>query len=77
MAQPDVPGTLLEEFELFRVMYQSAACYELNTVLQNDPKIRDKMEAVRKTMDLIGTAVEQRPERLKLTIDDYRSFIGG
>jgi len=77
MEQPDVPGTLLEEFELFRVMYQSAACYELNTVLQNDPKIRDKMEAVRKTMDLIGTAVEQRPDELKLTIDNYRSFIGG
>ncbi len=76
IAQSDIPGTLLEEFELFRVMYQAAACYELNTVLQKDPNIRDKMEAVRTTMDLIATAVEQRPERLRLTIGDYRAFLG-
>jgi hypothetical protein len=75
MAQSDIPGTLLEEFELFRVMYQSAACYELNTVLQKDPDIRDKMEAVRTTMDLIATAVERRPEALRLTVGDYREFL--
>jgi hypothetical protein len=77
MEQPDVPGTLLEEFELFRVMYQASACYDLNTVLQKAPDIRDKMEAVRTTMDIIAKAVETRPEQVRLTIDDYRSFIGG
>ena len=75
IGNPDVPVTLLEEFELFRAMYQAAACYSLNTVLQNDPAIPDKMTAVRLTMDLIATAVEQRPEELSLTIDTYRSFI--
>jgi hypothetical protein len=75
MAQPDVPDTLLEEFELFRVMYQATACYSLNTVLQKDPAIKTKMEAVRLTMELIANAVERRPDELYLTIDDYRSFI--
>lgn len=75
MSKPDIPDSLLEEFELFRVLYQAAACYDLNTVLQNDPSIRDKMEAVRRTMDLIATAVEKRPEHLRLTIDDYGRFI--
>lgn len=75
MEQSDVPETLLEEFELFRVMFQSSACYDLNTVLQKDPTVRDKMEAVRRTMDLIAKAVEERPEQLKLTIDNYRDFI--
>jgi hypothetical protein len=75
MEQSDVPDTLLEEFELFRVMFQSAACYDLNTVLQKDAAIEDKMTAVRLTMDLIAKAVEERPEELNLSIDSYRSFI--
>jgi hypothetical protein len=70
-----VPETLLEEFELFRVMYQAAACYALNTILQKDPSVGTKMEAVRRTMDLIATAVEERPEQLDLTIGDYGRFI--
>jgi len=75
IAQSDVPSTLLEEFELFRAMYQAAACYSLNTVLQKDPQVRDKMEAVRLTMDLIANAVNRRPEQLRLTLRDYRGFI--
>jgi len=75
VAKPDVPGTLLEEFELFWAMYKASACYSLNTVLQNDPAIHDKMTAVRLTMDLIAKAVEERPEELDLTISNYRSFI--
>jgi hypothetical protein len=75
MARPDVPETLVEEFELFRVMFQAAACYSLNTVLQNDPAVKHKMEAVDLTMDLIANAVNRRPEQLHLTIDTYRSFI--
>ena len=75
VAKEDVPITLLEEFELFRAMYQAAACYSLNTILQKDPTIQDKMTAVKLTMDLIATAVEERPEELDLSIDTYRSFI--
>jgi hypothetical protein len=76
IAKPDVPETLLEEFELFRVMYQAAACYALNTILQKDPTVTTKMEAVRRTMDLIAKAVNERPEELDLTIESYGSFIG-
>jgi hypothetical protein len=75
MEQDDVPETLLEEFELFRVMYRAAACYDLNTVLEKDPRVKDKMEAVRLTMELIANAVNRRPEQLRLAIDDYRGFI--
>jgi hypothetical protein len=75
VGKEDVPVTLLEEFELFRAMYQAAACFSLNTILQKDPTIHDKMTAVKLTMDLIATAVEERPEELNLSIDTYRSFI--
>jgi hypothetical protein len=75
VAKEDVPVTLLEEFELFRAMYSAAACYSLNTILQKDPTIDDKMTAVRLTMDLIAKAVNERPEELDLTIGNYRSFI--
>jgi hypothetical protein len=75
VSKEDVPSTLLEEFELFRAMYQAAACYSLNTVLQKDPAIHDKMTAVRLTMDLIAAAVEERPEELDLSISNYRTFI--
>jgi hypothetical protein len=34
------------------------------------------MTAVKLTMDLIATAVEERPEELDLSIGNYRSFIG-
>ena len=54
----------------------AAACYALNTILQKDPSIHDKMTAVRLTMDLIARAVEERPEELDLSIGDYRTFIG-
>lgn len=71
----DVPVTLLEEFELFRAMYQAAACYSLNTILQKDPENADKMTAVGLTMDLIAKAVNERPESLDLTIANYRTFL--
>ncbi len=50
----DAPVSLLEEFELFRVMYQAARCYDLNTTLQKDPSVRDKRDAVERTMRLIA-----------------------
>jgi len=75
LAKPDVPETLMEEFELFRVMYQAAACYDLNTTLQKDPTVNTKMEAVRRTMDLIAKAVDTRPEELSLTIANYGEFV--
>lgn len=75
LARRDVPETLVEEFELFRVLYQAANCYDLNTILQSDPRVRDKMEAVALTMELISTAAAKRPAQARCTVDDYREFI--
>jgi hypothetical protein len=75
IGDPDVPETLMEEFELFWAMYRAVACYDLNTVLQRDPRIKDKMEAVAQTMKLIVAALEQRPAQARYTLDNYREFI--
>src|SRR5438876_7618623 len=52
------PETLHEEMEMFRMMFKSAAAYDLNTTLQKDPKISGRMEAVNKTMRILVTALE-------------------
>ncbi|SRR5579883_1443854 len=74
---PDVPDSLQEEFELFRVMHQSTFCYDLNTTLQRDPLINSKKEAVRLTLQLILRGAENRSRDLCLTLDDYRAQIRG
>ena len=58
----DVPKTLYEEFELFRVMHQATKCYDLNTNLQKDPTVRNKREAVERTMCIINRTLEREPE---------------
>lgn len=70
-----VPITLTEEFELFRVMHQSCACYDLNTVLQKDKAIPDRRTAVETTMKVIAKAMEAKDSKLHYTISDYRNFI--
>jgi hypothetical protein len=35
----DVPATLYQEFELFRLLHRTAGCYDLNTILQKDPSV--------------------------------------
>ncbi|MDQ7844387.1 MAG: hypothetical protein QN141_05480 [Armatimonadota bacterium] len=71
----DVPETLREEFELFRVMHGSCATYGLNTILTADPRVRDRKEAVALTMRLIAVLIEHQPQTLRLTLDDYRPFL--
>lgn len=71
----DLPETLREEFELFRVMHQACQCYWLNTILTADPAVKDRKEAVQLTMELIARLVDQQPETLRLTLDTYRAFI--
>lgn len=71
----DAPQSLVEEFELFRVMYGAARTYGLNTILQKDPQVRDKREAVRRTMNLIARALDEEPRDIHLTIDDYHPYI--
>src|SRR5262249_12745146 len=77
VAKENVPVTLLEEFELFRAMYQAAACYSLNTILQKDPSIHDKMTAVGLTMDLIATAGEGRAGEADPEAGQHPAVIGG
>ncbi|HEX9244647.1 MAG TPA: hypothetical protein VGA35_00680 [bacterium] len=74
---PEVPETLAEEIELFRVLYQACRCYDLNTILATDPKVRGLKEAVAATMGLIAHAIAVRQGDVRLAIDDYRRALTG
>lgn len=69
------PVSLDEEFELFRVMYQATNCYGLNTTLQKDPRVRDKREAVSRTMQVIARTLDEEPKGIHLSIDNYGSYV--
>ncbi len=73
--RPDVPETLREEFELFRVLHRACACYAINTVLTADPRVKGRKEAVGLTMDVIARLIDQRPQGLHLTLENYRDFL--
>jgi hypothetical protein len=70
-----VPASLREEFELFRVMYDSALSYDLNTNLEKDPHVSDKREAVRRTIELIARTLQDEPRDIHLTLENYAAFI--
>lgn len=69
------PHTLYQEFELFRVMHQSAGCYALNTILQNDKKLKDKREAVLRSHALIAKTLDTQSLELHLTLENYDHFL--
>ena len=71
----DKPETLNEEMEMFRMLFKSAAAYDLNTVLQNDKAIGSKMEAVSKTMQIIVKALDNTREDFRYTIKDYAELL--
>jgi hypothetical protein len=71
----DVPETLRQEFELFRVMHRTCTCYTVNTILTSDPLVKDRKEAVRLTIELIARLVDEQPQALRLALDTYRSFL--
>ncbi len=70
-----MPASLGEEFELFRVMYNATRTYDLNTTLQKDPRVRDKREAVGRTMAIIARTLDEEPREVHLTIGDYARYI--
>ncbi len=72
---PDRPETLEEEFELFRMMFKSARAYDLNTIIQKDPRVRSKMEAVARTMRLITVLHDSTQDHLRATVADYAKLI--
>lgn len=71
----EAPETLVEEVELFRMLYRASRCYELNTILAADPNVRGLKEAVALTMGLIAHAVAVRRGEVRLTLDDYRNAV--
>lgn len=71
----DIPPTLYQEFELFRVMHQAAKCYELNTILQKNKKVASKREAVGQTIKLITKILRDEPSELALNISNYYEFV--
>lgn len=75
VGEKDIPPTLVEEFELFRVMYKSAACFDLNTILQKDEKIPSRRLAVETTMKVIAQAMNGESSQIRYNIGNYREFI--
>lgn len=71
----NVPASLEEEFELFRVMHQATHCYDLNTTLEKDPRVKTKREAVGRTMTLIARTLGEEPQGIRLSIEDYGKYI--
>ncbi|MBI4790776.1 MAG: hypothetical protein HY782_27420 [Chloroflexi bacterium] len=74
-ASRNIPETLYEEFELFRVLHSATRDYHLNTILTKDPRNTTKAEAVRETMELIAQTADREPRDVSLTIQDYRGLI--
>jgi len=72
-----LPDSLTEEFALFKYLFDSTLCYDCNTILQRDPLISSKQEAVRLTLQLVVHGCENRDRSLSLSLDDYRSHIQG
>lgn len=71
----DIPETLQEEFELFRILHKTTGSYHLNTILGQDPQVTELREAVRLTMDLIARVIGDEPSSIRLTLADYRRFL--
>jgi hypothetical protein len=69
------PDSLTEEFELFRIMYNAARTFDLNTTLEKDPEVKDKREAVSRTLKIIARTIDEEPKGIHLTIDTYRDYI--
>ena len=70
----DRPETLHEEMEMFRMLFRSAAAYDLNTILQKDPAVTSKMAAVHNTMRIIVAALENQRDDFRYDITDYRKI---
>jgi hypothetical protein len=74
-AATDLPDSLVEEFTLFEEMHRATRCYDCNTILQRDPLVTSKKEAVRLTLEVIIRGVENRETDFSLTLDNYRSLL--
>lgn len=73
-AKKDKPYTLYQEFELFRMLYLSVKTYTMNTILTKDPKVKNKREAVLRTIKLISQVAKKEPE-VHLDLENYNQFL--
>ncbi len=71
----DRPETLDEEIEMFRMLFRSATAYDVNTILQKDPRITGRMEAVSKTMKLLVKALENTEEHFRYDLKTYEQLL--
>jgi hypothetical protein len=71
----DKPETLNEEMEMFRMLFSSAAAYDLNTILQKDKAVASKMEAVHNTMRVIVKALDNTKDTFRYGIEEYRKLL--
>ncbi len=55
-------------------MYRSVKTYTMNTILTKDLKIKNKREAVLKTIKLIAQVAQKEPE-VHLTLKDYNQLL--
>ena len=74
-AAADRPQTLDEEIEMFRMLFRSATAYDVNTILQKDPKITSRMEAVQKTMQILVRALDNTNERFHYDLRSYEQLL--
>ncbi len=72
---PDAPVSLSEEFTLFRQLYRSAACFELNTILKADPAVESTPEAVELTLQLLERAASETPQKIDLHLTEYAGYL--
>jgi len=71
----DKPETLNEEMEMFRMLFKSAAAYDLNTILQKDKAVTSKMDAVHNTMRVIVKALDNTKDTFRYDIEEYRKLL--
>lgn len=71
----DKPVTLHEEMEMFRMLFRSSKAYDLNTVLQRDPQVGSRMDAVGRTMSIIVKALDNEKDDFRYTLKDYAKLL--
>jgi hypothetical protein len=69
------PDTLRAEMTLFSALHRATRCYSLNTILQRDPEVTSRKEAVRRTLSIIN-AVARGTMGHTVHLSDYHSLIG-
>ena len=75
LSSAEAPDSLREEFTLFRQLYRTTACLELNTILRRDPSVSTTREAVDLTLDLLARATQNLPESIDLRLNNYRAYL--